>query len=350
MKTAAAISWMEVGVTDAATTVRTAAPLPGPALVWSWPDAARGLVYALPAALATAADPAVGVPLALGVLPACLLPLPGPRRSRVVIAVVGLVCGAALFVGGALAHLPTIVTALALVAVVVAAALASAGRPGGRLLLVLAAPLTAAGLSYDDWGTSTSAALLLAAGAVYAWAVSLLWPARPAVSRAQVDLPSRDDMVRYGLLLGSGAAVAYVVAVTAGVDHPGWAPAACLLVARPDAGQLWSRAVGRVVAVLLGALAAVAVVAAELPSPVLAVVAALVVSTAAATRASRWYITSAFTTFVVFVMLLQAHPEQASQKVGERVGETVVGVGLAVLFGIGLPALAGHFRVRSAPR
>ena len=288
--------------------------------MWSWPDAGRGLAYALPAAVATAVEPAVGVPLALGVLPACLLPLPGPRHARVVIAVVGFVCGAALFIGGALVHLPTI--------------------------------LTAAGLSYDDWGTSASAALLLAAGAVYAWAVSLLWSPHPPVTRAPTDLPSRGDMVRYGLLLGSGAAVAYLVAAGARVDHPGWAPAACLLVARPDAELLWSRAVGRLVAVLLGALAAVGVVAAELPSPLLAVVAALVVSTAAATRASRWYITSTFTTSVVFVMLLQAHPEQASQKVGERVGETLVGVGLAVIFGIGLPALAARARVRelSAPR
>jgi len=337
---------METDVTYAVRTVGTTAPTPGGPVVWSWPDAVRGLVYAVPAAIATAADPAVGVPLALGVLPACLLPLPGPRRARVVIVVVGFLCGASLFVGGALAHLPTVLTAFALVAVVVATALASAGRPGGRLLLVLAAPLTAAGLSYDEWSTSASAALLLAAGAAYAWAVSLLWPARPAVTRAPAVLPTRRDMLTYGLLLGSGAAVAYLVAAGAGVDHPGWAPAACLLVARPDAGLLWSRAVGRVVAVLLGALAAVGVVAAELPSPVLAVIAALVVGTAAATRGSRWYITSAFTTFVVFVMLLQANPEQASQKVGERVGETVIGVALAVLFGIGLPALSSRARRR----
>ena len=55
-----------------------------PRLRWSWPDAARGLVYAVPAAVTTAVDPPTGVPLALGVLPACLLPLPdhdGPARS-----------------------------------------------------------------------------------------------------------------------------------------------------------------------------------------------------------------------------------------------------------------------------
>ncbi|TQM57868.1 FUSC family protein [Humibacillus xanthopallidus] len=319
------------------TTVNADAPTR--AVVWSWPDAARGLLYAVPAAAATAVDPANGVPLALGVLPACLLPLPGPRRARLVIALVGVVCGASLFVGGALAHLPAVPTALALVAVVLAAADASARRAGGRLLLVLAAPLTAAGLSYDDWATSAAAALLLTAGATYAWAVSLLWPARPGARRPPADLPARHEMVRYGLLLGTGAGLAYLVASRLGVDHPGWAPAACLLVARPDAGLLWLRAVGRVIAVIIGALGAVAVLAAELPPAVLAVIVALVVSIAAATRASRWYITSAFTTFFVFVMLLQSHPEQASQKVGERVGETVIGVGLAVLFGIGLPAL-----------
>lgn len=323
-------------------TVSTGAPLE--AVVWSWPDATRGLLYAVPAAVATALDPATGVPLALGVLPACLLPLPGPRRPRVVIAVVGVVCGASLFVGGALTHLPTVVTALALVAVVLGAAVASAGRAGGRLLLILAAPLTAVGLSYEDWPTSTAAALLLTAGAAYAWAVSLLWPARPATPRPPAELPPRAAMVRYGLLLGVGAAVAYLVVSALGVDHPGWAPAACLLVARPDAELLWSRAVGRVIAVIVGALGAVAVLAADLPSAVLAAIAALVVSSAAATRASRWYVTSAFTTFLVFVMLLRSEPDQTSQKVGERVGETVIGVALAVLFGIGIPALTSRAR------
>lgn len=315
-----------------------------PGVVWSWADAVRGLVYSIPAVVVTARDPAAGVPLALGVIPACLLPLPGPRRARALVAVVGAVCGASLFAGGALAHLPTVVTALALVGVVLIASVASAGRRGGMLLLVLAAPLTAVGLSFDDWRTALGAALLLTGAAVYAWLVSLLWPARAAAARPPATLPPRATMVGYGLLLGAGAAIAYLVAAGLDLDHPGWAPAACLLVARPDPGLLRSRAVGRAVAVAVGAFAGAAVVWADLRPLVLAALAAAVVTAAAATRTSRWYVTSAFTTFLVFVMLLQAHPEETTQKVGERVGETLLGVALALTFGIGLPAIASRTR------
>ena len=69
----------------------------------------------------------------------------------------------------------------------------------------------------------------------------------------------------------------------------------------------------------------------------------------AKTRTSRWYITSGFTTFLVFVMLLHDHPEETGQKLGERVGETLVGVGLAVLFGLVLPALAARPHERGEP-
>ncbi|HET7822046.1 MAG TPA: FUSC family protein [Ornithinibacter sp.] len=318
-------------------------------VTWSWPDAARGLAYALPALAVTAVDPAAGVPLAVGVLPACLLPLPGPRRARALIVVVGLICAASLLVGGVLAHLPTLLTALGLAGVVVAAAVAASARPAGRLLLVLAAPLTAIGLSYGDWATSLGAAALMVGGSTYAWLVSLLWPARPARTRPDPALPTRAAMLRYGALLGSGAALAYLVAAGLGQDHPGWAPAACLLVARPDAALLRSRAVARALAVAVGALTAVVVLAADLPAPALALVTALAVTAAAATRGSRWYVTSAFTTVLVFVMLLHEHPEQTAQKVGERLGETLVGVGLAVLFGLGVPAVAGRLAARSEP-
>jgi uncharacterized membrane protein YccC len=153
-------------------------------------------------------------------------------------------------------------------------------------------------------------------------------------------------MLRYGLLLGSGAAVAYLIASALHLDHPGWAPAACLLVARPVTGLLKTRAAGRSIAVTLGALASMAVIAAELPNRVLAGVGGATVIAAAATRASRWYITSAFTTFLVFLLLLGPDPDQSQQKVSERIGETLLGVALAIIFGIVIPQVAAKPGIR----
>ena len=81
------------------------------------------------------------------------------------------------------------------------------------------------------------------------------------------------------------------------------------------------------------------VVRAEPPAGVYgaAVVAAL--AAMAATRGSRWYVTSAFTTFLVFLLLLQAEPAAAAARFGERLGETVLGVAIAYAFGVALPTL-----------
>ena len=92
------------------------------------------------------------------------------------------------------------------------------------------------------------AALLLIAGSTYAWLVPLVWAARPAAERLQFR-PERIAKLRYGLLLGTGAALAYLIASASHLDHPGWAPADCLLVARPATGLLKTRATGRILAV-----------------------------------------------------------------------------------------------------
>jgi uncharacterized membrane protein YccC len=73
---------------------------------------------------------------------------------------------------------------------------------------------------------------------------------------------------------------------------------------------------GRVASVVAGALAA-----------------------ASATRVSRWYVTPLFTTFLVFLLLLYAHPQDAGSRFGERVLDTALGVGLAYLYGLLLPTL-----------
>ena len=55
------------------------------------------------------------------------------------------------------------------------------------------------------------------------------------------------------------------------------------------------------------------------------------VAAAAGTHPSRWYVTPAFTTFLVF---LSADPDAAGARFDERVGETVLGVAIAAVFGM----------------
>lgn len=146
-------------------------------------------------------------------------------------------------------------------------------------------------------------------------------------------------MVGYGVRLGAGAAIACLTASALGLDHPGWAPAACLLVARPQRDLLQSRGVGRVLSVALGALVAILVLHTDPPNATYAVLMIVVLGTAATTVGSRWYVTSAFTTFFVFLMLLNGNPGETVTKFNERVGETVLGVALAYLFAWLLPSL-----------
>jgi uncharacterized membrane protein YccC len=165
-----------------------------------------------------------------------------------------------------IAHLPTGVAALLLVVAVVAAALASSAVPLGRVILVLCAPLVAAGLSYDDYATSVETCVLLTAGAAYAWLVSLAWPQRHAPQRPTPQLPPRREMAWYGVRIGVAAAIAYLIAAGLGLDHPGWAPAACLLVARPQSDLLKIRGVGRIASVTLGAIAAAVLLSLRRPT------------------------------------------------------------------------------------
>jgi hypothetical protein len=126
---------------------------------------------------------------------------------------------------------------------------------------------------------------------------------------------------------------------------------AALLVMRSAAEMQRLGSVGRIVAVVIDALLAIALIRL---SPALgwyglAAVAAL--AEAAGSHGSRWYLTPGFTTFLVFLLLLYSHPEQAGARFGQRVGETLLGVGLGYVFGLALPALQARFETlaRAAP-
>jgi hypothetical protein len=55
-------------------------------------------------------------------------------------------------------------------------------------------------------------------------------------------------------------------------------------------------------------------------------------------------VTPAFTTFLVFLLLLYSRPQDAASRFTERVLETVLGVAIAYVFGLGLPALTAAAR------
>jgi uncharacterized membrane protein YccC len=109
------------------------------------------------------------------------------------------------------------------------------------------------------------------------------------------------------------------------------------------------RSVGRLLSVLAGALAGIAIARTEPPTIVYTIVILAAVALLAATHSSRWYITPAFTTLLVFLLLLYSDPASAPHRFGERVAETALGVGLAYLFGLALPRLAAHGRSAAVP-
>ena len=204
-------------------------------------------------------------------------------------------------------------------------------------MLALAVPLVGAGFSYaDDVQTAAELAVAFVVGSVYCWLVSLPWPEFPDQVKAPPPVPPR-VMAGYGLRLGLAGATCAAVGLSLELDHAGWAVLAALIVMRPDPDAQRLRSVGRAASVCAGALAAICLVAAGPPDAVFAVVAALALAVLTGTMGSRWYVTPAFTTFLVFLMLLYGNPGQAVDRFWERVLETLFGIGVAYVFGILVP-------------
>jgi uncharacterized membrane protein YccC len=115
---------------------------------------------------------------------------------------------------------------------------------------------------------------------------------------------------------------------------------------RPVAEMQRLRSAGRIIAVAAGALAAIAFARLEPSAAVYGIAAVAVVAGAAGTRRSRWYVTSAFTTYLVFLLLLYSDVDAAGSRFAERLGETLLGVGIAYVFGLALPELLRRRRAR----
>lgn len=320
----------------AASAPHAPASAPGPGLAWSWDDAALGAAYALPAALVALSDPAHGLALSVGVLPASIIGLAPRRRGRVLVIVAGALTGVPMFIGGLLAGVP-VLAVIAIAALAIGAVALARARPGiGRIAMALSLPMVGVGLSYSDVGQAAGLAGLMVLGSIYACAVSMLWPEGPAAPpRPSAPPPSPE----YGLRLAAAGASAAALGFIFGLEHVGWATAAALLVMRPAAEMQRLRSVGRLVDVIVGGAAAVVLVHIGPADAWYALAIVVTMAAAAATHRSRWYVTPAFTTFLVFLLLLHSDPGDSRFRFDERLLETAIGVALAYLFGLLLPAL-----------
>jgi uncharacterized membrane protein YccC len=324
--------------------------MPTKNLVWNWRDALFGLVLAVPGALfILTGNVKPGIALLVGVLAAASVGVPPTRKSRISIFIIGLLFAVSISVGAFLAQWQ-VVAELGIALVAFGSAQLAARKPLGVLVMSLALPLMGIGFSYD-LQAATSFAVLVIIGSLYAWLVSLLLPeysqppapAKPLMSQAQAGL--------YGILLALTAATTATLGFATHVEHVGWIVGAALLVMRPSKEMQELRSVGRLVAVLIGATAASVLLALGLPTWVIAVVAPAAIVCMAATHTSRWYFTAAFTTFLVFWLLLyqQTGSGQIEYRFFERVLETVAGVAIAYFFGLLVPKMLAYVSRDHAP-
>jgi uncharacterized membrane protein YgaE (UPF0421/DUF939 family) len=320
----------------------TTPPPTSPGLSWDPNGLLLGAAYAVPAAVVMFNDIPRGLSLAVGTIPVAVTGLASTRRDRLRSAFLGVFVGVPILLGSTLASVPWLAVVILFLLAVAAVALARRAGRLGQIVLSLGLPMVGIGFSYDDIATGAALALIMVAGSLYASLVSLLWPEfeKPMAVPASPPPPSFD----YGVRLGLAGATAAAIGFALDLDHVGWACAAALLVMRPSAEMQRVRSIGRLLSVIIGALVGIAVAHAEPPAVVYSTVIVAALALLAALHGSRWYVTPAFTTLLVFLLLLYSDPASAGHHFSERVIETFVGVGLAYLFGLAGPMVVTRWR------
>lgn len=243
-----------------------------------------------------------------------------------------------MFLGGLLAGVP-ILAVVAIGGLGVGTAVLAARFRLGQVAMNLSLPMLGVGLSYSDLGKAAALAGLMVLGSVWGCLISMLWRERAVTASPVAERKPAGPTVEYGVRLGAAGATAAAIGFLLDLEHVGWACAAALLVMRPAPEMQRLRSVGRVLAVAIGALGAIGLLRLNPPAAVYSLAAIATVASAGATHSSRWYVTPAFTTFLVFLLLLYSKPDDAASRFGERLLETLLGVGLAYVFGLALPAL-----------
>lgn len=316
-------------------------------LTWQWSRFALGVVFALPGILVAPFSPTAGLALAIGVLPAAAFGLPARRSRRAILPIVGVLSALGLLLGSTLTRVPAIAV-VSLFILSVAASLSTRWGRLGQLMLALVLPLVGMGLSFPELSTTWVMAACIVAGSVYAWLVSLLWPERDEHLLPPPPTTRGADLIGYGILLGLASAIAASIGYVLDLEHVGWATGTVLLVMRPARGQVILRSVGRAASVFLGAAAALVFALFEPGGALIGLLIALTIGAMSAMQESRWYVAPAFTTLVVLTLILSTSTASPGARFVERTIETLLGVGLALVFGAAVPSLIALLRAQIA--
>jgi hypothetical protein len=283
----------------------------------------------------------------VGVLVAALVGVAPTRAKRKAVLVVGLLFAVSISLGALLATEPWLaVPGIAIVAF--GAAQAAAATPLGGLAMGLCLPIMGIGFSYHP-AAAAGFSLLVLAGTVYGYLVSLAFKEYPAPSAPEPRMLSREEARGYGVTLALTAFTSALIGFTIGVDHPGWLVGAALLVIRPSRELQQLRSVGRIVAVYAGALLAAPLVVHGAPPWVFALTAPAALVALAALHTSRWYVNAGFTTFLVIILLTYGESGSVGHFFSERTLETLIGVGIAYFFGLAGPKLIESRSPRRQP-
>jgi len=312
-----------------------------PGLTWTPRYLLLGALFALPAAVVSVFDPTLGVALALGVLPAASMGLPARRIDRLRYPVVGLAVGAAMLLGSILAQWPVVALVVLFAACVGAAVLSTTG-PAGALVLALGVPMVGIGFSFHDTESALLIAALIVVGSLWCLVVALPWPERDAAARRAPA--AGGSLVGFGIRVGLAGTIAALIGFALGLDHVGWAAGAALLVMRPSAQLVASRALTRAASVVVGALLGGAFMLTHPAGWIMGLAALALLTVLTALAGSRWYVTGGFSTFLLFMALLGGDTGDTAHRFWERTIETLLGVSLALVFGLLVPWIGERIR------
>jgi hypothetical protein len=311
-------------------------------VVWSWRNAAFGaLISSVAVVVIVGGEVQDGLHLLIGAIPAAILGLPPRRSERRKVIVIGVLFAVSVLVGSVLAQWAA-VAVVGMFLMGLGASLLATRRAFGHAVLTVCLPLAATGLTYHGLDESAGVSALFMAGSAIAFAVALCFPENYAPARPEPPLLSLTAAQRYGVRLGLAAAVGTGIAFYFGAEHSGWIVISTVIVMRPAAEMMRIRSAGRAVSVFIGALIAAWLLSMDLSPGWIAFVGAGAIIGASATNASRWYVTPAFTTFLVLWSAVYANPtiENISHRSWERVLDTLLGVGIAYFFGLLVPTLS----------